>query len=88
MKQDNHIDFTLLLKVQWKELYNVNNIFISIHKIIFAIPVLTSAPGCVYFFIHVAAISSKIRIMHFIQYSYRFLNVSKSRYWHYKVIIV
>ena len=32
MKQDNHIDFTLLLKVQWKELYNVNNIIISIHK--------------------------------------------------------
>ena len=32
-------------------------------------------------FIHVAALSSKkIRIMHFIQYSYRFLNVSKSRY--------
>ena len=39
MKQDNHIDFTLLLKVQWKELYNDNNIFISIHKIICAIPV-------------------------------------------------
>ena len=84
MKQDNHIDFTLLLKVQWKELYNVNNIFISIHKIIFAIPVLTSRI-CL-FFIHVAAISSKIRIMHFIQY--RFLNVSKSRYWRYKVLIV
>ena len=48
MKQDNHIDFTLLLKVQWKELYNVNNIFISIHKIIFAIPVLTSGM-CLFF---------------------------------------